>query len=75
MTPLESELLQDLGVAFWIRIEQLSFFVFFYGASLSLAVYGPPTGLMTGVFIVIFFASLVIFAFVLFISPLLLNKT
>jgi len=38
MTPLDSEILQRLGVGYFGSIEQASIFIFFYGASSSLAI-------------------------------------
>ena len=44
MTPLESELLQQLGTSYLYSIEELSIAIFFYGASSSLVVvYGSST--------------------------------
>ena len=65
MTPQESEVLQVLALNFYLaRLEQSSICVFFYGASSSLEVRGSSTSSITGVFLVLFFASAVIFAFV-----------
>ena len=33
MTPLETELLQQFGIAYLYNLEELSILVFFYGAS------------------------------------------
>ena len=38
MTPFESKGLRGLGIAYFESIEALSIFVFFYGASFSLAI-------------------------------------
>ena len=35
MTPLESQLLQHLGVRYLLRLTEFSFYVFLYGASFS----------------------------------------
>ena len=43
MTPLESELLQILGLAYLKSIEKLSIFIFFYGAPPSLVLYDLST--------------------------------
>ena len=64
MTPLESKLLQTLGLAYLRILEQLAILIFFYGASLLVPVYGSFTSLMTGLFFVLFSASVVIFVFV-----------
>ena len=37
MMPLESELLQLLGLSYFLCVEELSIYVFFYGAPSSLA--------------------------------------
>ena len=66
MTPLESELLQALGLDFLREVEALSIFIFFYGASSSLVVYDSLTSSITGVFVVLFAVSVAIFMFVLF---------
>jgi len=41
MTPLETEVLQHLGITYLYNVEELSIGVFFYGASSSLVVYDP----------------------------------
>ena len=64
MTPLENGLLQRLGFGYLDSLEQLSIYVFFYGASSSLAVQGLSTSPLSGVFLVLFSASVVIFMFV-----------
>ena len=65
MTPLETGFLQQLGISYLREVEALSIFVFFYGASPSLVVQnGSPIGSLKGVFAVLFFASIVILAFV-----------
>ena len=40
MTPLESQRLQGLGMAYLYNIEKMSIAIFFYGASSSLLVHG-----------------------------------
>jgi len=60
MTPLESELLQHLGIIYLNNVEELSILVFFYGTSFSLMVYGPSTSSTTGIFVVLFSTSLLI---------------
>ena len=70
MTPLESERLQKLGLAYLQILEQLTINVFFYGPSSSLVVYyDSSTNLISGVFIALFSASVVVFAFVFFRNP------
>jgi len=64
MTPLETELLQQLGIACLYNVEELSIGIFLYGASPSLVVYGPSTSSIKGIFVVLFSASVVIFMFV-----------
>ena len=64
MTPRESEVLQVLGLIRLGRLEELSIYIFFYGASSSLEVRDSSTSSITGVFLVLFSASVVIFAFV-----------
>jgi len=68
MTPLESGLLHNLGFGYLLAVEQLSIVIFFYGACSSLVVCGSSTSSITGLFVVLFSASVVIFAFVFF-SP------
>jgi len=71
MTPLESDLLHKLGLAYLGHLVRLSIFVFFYGAP-SLGVFGGSyTSSRTGVSVVLFSASVVLFAFVFpFLKPL-----
>ena len=65
MMPLESELPQHHAIRYLHLVEQLSFAIFFYGASSSLVVHRPSTSLThKGVFVVLFSASVVIFMFV-----------
>ena len=64
MTPRESEVLQVLGLTYLGRLIVPSIFVFFDGASSSLQVRNSSTRLIIGVFLVLFSASVVIFAFV-----------
>ena len=64
MTPLETEPLQHLGIAYLYNVEGLPIGFFFYGASSSFVVYDPSTSLIKGVFVVLFSASVVIFMFV-----------
>ena len=77
MTPIEDELLRILGLDFLREIEALSIFIFFYGVPSSPVVYDLSTSLITGVFVVLFAASVVIFMFVLSFlqSRLFLIKT
>ena len=64
MTPFESKNLPTLGLDYLANLETLAIFVFFYGASFSLAARGSPTSSISGVFVVFFSASVVIFVFV-----------
>ena len=64
MTPPEIEVLERFGIAYLCNIEGLSFFIFLHGASSSLVIYGSSTSSITGVFVVIFSASVVIYMFV-----------
>jgi len=64
MTPLESKFLQHFGIGYLEWAETLSIAVFFYGASSSLAVCASSTSSVSGVFVVLFSASVVIFVFV-----------
>ena len=64
MTPLESNLLQRLGLGYGRSLEHLAILVFFYGASSFTPVYSSSTSLTTGLFFVLFSASVVIFVFV-----------
>ena len=65
MTPLESKLLQQLGIHYLRNVELLAFPVFFYGAPSSLVVHASPsTSSIKGAFVVLFSASVVIFMFV-----------
>ena len=64
MTPLETERLRHLAIAYLYKVEELSIAIFLYGASSLLVVYGPSTSSITGVFVILFFASVVIFMFV-----------
>ena len=64
MTPLESEVLQQLGLDHLRNLEAFSIYVFFYGEPSSLAVWGSSPTSVSGVFVVLFFASVVIFVFV-----------
>ena len=66
MTPRESEVLQVLGLTYLGRFIVPLIFVFFDGASSgsSLEVRDSSTCSITGVFLVLFSASVVIFAFV-----------
>jgi len=64
MTPVEGELLLDIGLDHFESLVQLSISVFFYGASFSLTAWGSSTSLISGVFVVLFSASVVIFTFV-----------
>ena len=66
MTPLENKFLHRLGVDYSQTLVKLSIIVFFYGMSSSLVVRGSSTSSVTGVFVVLFSASVVIFAFVFF---------
>ena len=63
MTPLETELLQQLGIDYLQEVERISIFVVFYGALASLVdlVYGSSTRSTKGVFVILFSASVVIF--------------
>ena len=63
MTPLESELLENLGITFLYSIEELLVGVFCYGTSCPLMVYGALS-LIKGIFVILFSASVVIFMFV-----------
>ena len=65
MTPLEAKPLRILGTSYLYDVEELSIGIFFYGMSSSLVIYGPATSSITGVFVVLFSASVVIFVFVL----------
>lgn len=72
MTPLEGELLQRLALDHLQNIVGLSISGFFYGVFSSLVVCGSSTSSISGVFVVLFSASVVIFAFVLsFCKPLI----
>ena len=64
MTPLQTELFQQLGILCLYNVQELSIGIVFYGVSCSLLVYGPSTSLIKGVFIGLFSASVVIFVFV-----------
>ena len=64
MTPLESELLQHLGIVSLYNVEQLSIAIFLYGASSLLVVYSPSISSIKGIFVVLFSASVVFFMFV-----------
>ena len=61
MTPRD---LHNLGISSLRDFDKLLIYVFFYGASFSLVVYGLSTSSITGVFVVLFFASVVIFMLV-----------
>ena len=67
MTPIESELLQRLGLAYWRTLEELSIVLSFYGASSLLILYDSSTISIIGAFVLLFSASVVIFMFVLFL--------
>jgi len=69
MTPPESEFLQNLGIFYLYTVEQVTICVFFYGASSSLAVYDSLTSPITGLFVVLFSMSVVIFVFVFSFLP------
>jgi len=76
MTPLENELLQQLGLAYMREVEELSISGFFYGASSSLRLAVLVVRLIqssiTGLFVLLFSASVVIFVFVFsFCGPLI----
>ena len=64
MMPLKSESLQDVGLYYLWCLEELSIGVFFYGASSFVIVWCSSTSLMTGVFVILFSASVIIFVFV-----------
>jgi len=64
MTPSETKLLQRLGISYLRVAEELTFAVFFSGASSSLRVYDTPTSWIKGAFVVLFSASVFISAFV-----------
>ena len=61
MTDPESEFFQKLGLAYLRSLVQLSIYVFSYGASSSLVLPDSSTSSMTGVYVVLFAASVVIF--------------
>jgi len=62
MTPLENELLHILGLGYLQSIEELSIMVFFYGAPSSVTVWPSSTSSITGLFVILFSASVIIFA-------------
>ena len=65
MTPLESQAFLTLGIGLLYTVEELSIGIFCYGVFFSLVIYGSFTGLTKGLFVVLFFASVVFFLFVL----------
>ena len=67
--PLESKLLQQLGISYLYNIEELSIAIFFYGSSSLLVVYALSTGSIKGGFVILFSASVVIFVFVFSFRP------
>ena len=64
MTPIENEPLQRLGVDYLQTLEQLSIYVFFYGASPPVAKSGSSTCSASGIFVVLFSVSVAIFLLV-----------
>ena len=54
----------ETWLACWRSLELLSILIFFYGVSSFMPVYGSSTSLITGLFFVLFSASVVIFMFV-----------
>ena len=64
MTPLDSEILQRPGVEYLQNLEELLIIVSLYGESSFLAVCGSSANSLSGVFVVLFSASVVIFVFV-----------
>ena len=66
MTPLDTELLQGVGMDYLELVTALSVYGFFYGASSLHTARDSSTTSISGVFLVIFAASAVIFAFVFY---------